>query len=85
MDGFVELVAKGQIKIEVNFRMGSKILSVAEISALREGEILTLDRELTDGIEICVGEDMIALGELAMSSESDSRLCVRIIEKKSKL
>ena len=34
---------------------------------------------MTDGVDICVGDKVIAKGELASGDETDNRLCVRII------
>lgn len=79
MDDLASLIATDQIQVEVTIRLGGAQLSVAELSRLRPDDIITLDREMSDGVDICVGDKVIAKGELTVASEGDDRLCVRII------
>ena len=78
MDDLASLIATDQIVVEVTIRLGSTQLSVAELSRLRPDDILTLDQQMTDGVDICVGDKVIARGELT-TAEGDNRLCVRIL------
>lgn len=77
MDDLASLIATDQILVEVTIRLGSTQLSVAELSRLRPDDILTLDQQMSDGVDICVGDKIIARGELT-TTEGD-RLCVRIL------
>ncbi|MFH5775357.1 FliM/FliN family flagellar motor switch protein [Paracoccus broussonetiae] len=79
MDPLASLIATDQIQVEVTIRLGRTRLTVAELSRLRNDEILTLDQEISDGVEICVGDKVIAHGELVAAGDDDSRLCVRIL------
>lgn len=79
MEDIASLIATDQIQVEITIRLGGTQLSVAELARLRPNDILTLDQDMTDGVDICVGDKVIAKGELASSDETDNRLCVRII------
>ncbi|SMO74208.1 FliM/FliN family flagellar motor C-terminal domain-containing protein [Paracoccus laeviglucosivorans] len=79
MDDLASLIATDQILVEVTIRLGATQLSVAELSRLRPDDILTLDQEISDGVDICVGDKVIARGELTAATEGESRLGVRIL------
>lgn len=79
MDDLASLIATDQIQVEVTIRLGGTQLSVAELSRLRPDDVLTLDQEMSDGVDICVGDKVIAKGELTTAGEGDNRLCVRIL------
>lgn len=79
MDDLASLIATDQIQIEITIRLGGTQLSVAELSCLRPDDILTLDQQMSDGVDICVGDKVIAKGELTASGDDESRLCVRIL------
>lgn len=65
--------------MEITIRLGGTQLSVAELARLRPDDILTLDQDMSDGVDICVGDKVIARGELTSGEETDNRLCVRIL------
>lgn len=79
MDDLSAMIATDQIQVEVAIRLGRTRLTIAELSRLTRDDILTLDQDVSDGVEICVGERVIAQGELTTAGESDNRLCVRIL------
>lgn len=79
MTDLANLIATDQIQVELSVRIGAARLSVAEISRLRPDDILTLDQDMSDGVELCVGDKVIARGELTTTEGADGRLCVRII------
>ncbi|KRW96596.1 FliM/FliN family flagellar motor C-terminal domain-containing protein [Paracoccus sp. PXZ] len=79
MDDLASLIATDQIQVEITIRLGGTQLTVAELSRLRPNDILTLDQDMSDGVEICVGDKVIARGELVAGDETDNRLCVRIL------
>ena len=72
------LVATDHIKVELTIRLGRAVMTVAELSALGPDDVVTLDRDLGDGVEICVGDRVIANG-LLVSDGPDDRLSVRIL------
>lgn len=79
MEDIASLIATDQIQVEVTIRLGATQLSVAELARMQPDDILTLDQDMTDGVDICVGDKVIAKGELTSGDDADNRLCVRII------
>ena len=79
MEDLASLIATDQIQVEVTIRLGSTRRSIAELSRLHPDDVLTLDQQITDGVEICVGDKVIARGELTAAPDGDDRLCVRIL------
>lgn len=77
MDRIDALVATDHIQVELTVRLGRALLTVAELSALSPDDILPLDQEVGDGVEICVGDRVIARGQL-VAEGPEERLCVRI-------
>lgn len=65
--------------MEITIRLGGTQLSVAELARLCPDDILTLDQDMSDGVDICVGDKVIARGELTSGDDTDNRLCVRIL------
>ncbi|MFV0302405.1 MAG: FliM/FliN family flagellar motor switch protein [Paracoccus sp. (in: a-proteobacteria)] len=79
MDDLTQLIDTNDIEVEVTIRLGRTRLTVAELSALRGNDVLTLDQSISDGVEICVGEKIVARGELTGDGTPENRLCIRII------
>lgn len=79
MDDLSQLIDTNDIQVEVTIRIGRTRLTVAQLSALRGNDVLTLDQAITDGVEICVGDRVVARGELTGDGTPEDRLCVRII------
>ncbi|WP_347267350.1 FliM/FliN family flagellar motor C-terminal domain-containing protein [Paracoccus sp. (in: a-proteobacteria)] len=79
MDNLTNLIATDQIQVEITIRLGSTRMSVAELSRLRTDDILTLAQDISDGVELCVGDRVIARGELVTGEGDDDRLGVRIL------
>lgn len=79
MEDLASLIATDQIQVEVTIRLGATRRSIAELSRLRPDDVLTLDQQISDGVEICVGDKVIARGELTTGPDGDDRLCVRIL------
>lgn len=78
MDALKHLIDTDNIQLEVTIRLGRTRLTVAQLSALKADDILTLDQTIEDGVEICVGDKVIARGELTGDGSPEDRLCVRI-------
>ena len=73
------LIQTDDIRVEVTVRLGRTRQTVAQLASLRSDDILTLDQAISDGVEICVGDKVIARGELTGDGSPEDRLCVRII------
>ncbi|MDO5704164.1 MAG: FliM/FliN family flagellar motor C-terminal domain-containing protein [Paracoccus sp. (in: a-proteobacteria)] len=79
MDDLQRLIQTDDIQVEVTIRLGRTRQTVAQLSSLRTDDILTLDQAISDGVEICIGDRVIARGELTGDGSPEDRLCVRII------
>lgn len=79
MDALKHLIDTDNIMLEVTIRLGRTRQTVAQLSALRPDDVLMLDQAVEDGVEICVGDKVIARGELTSDGTPEDRLCVRIL------
>lgn len=79
MDALKHLIDTDNIQVEVTIRLGRTRQTVAQLAGLRTDDVLVLDQTIEDGVEICVGDRVIARGELSGDGSPDERLCVRII------
>ncbi|WP_234854019.1 FliM/FliN family flagellar motor switch protein [Paracoccus everestensis] len=79
MDALNHLIDTDAIKVEVTVRLGRTRQTVAQLSSLRPDDILLLDQSIDEGVEICVGDKVIARGELTADATAEDRLCVRIL------
>ena len=79
MNDLHSLIHTDDIQVEVTIRLGRTRQTVAQLSSLRADDVLTLDQAISDGVEICVGDKVIARGELTGDGSPEDRLCVRII------
>ncbi len=79
MDALKHLIDTDNIQLEVTIRLGRTRRTVAQLSALRTDDVLMLDQPIEDGVEICVGDRVIARGELTGDGSPEERLCVRIV------
>ncbi|MBM3603958.1 MAG: FliM/FliN family flagellar motor switch protein [Alphaproteobacteria bacterium] len=79
MDALNHLIDTDNIQVEVTIRIGRTRQTVAQLSALRPDDVLVLDQAIDDGVEICVGDKVIARGELTGDGTTEDRLCVRVL------
>ncbi|MDN5569058.1 MAG: FliM/FliN family flagellar motor C-terminal domain-containing protein [Paracoccus sp. (in: a-proteobacteria)] len=79
MDSLMHLIDTDNIQVEVTIRLGRTRQTVAQLSALRSDDVLVLEQAIEDGVEICVGDKVIARGELTSDGSTEDRLCVRIL------
>lgn len=79
MDTLTHLIDTDTIQVEVTIRLGRTRRTVAQLSALRPDDVLILDQAIEDGVEICVGDKVIARGELTGDGTGEDRLCVRVL------
>lgn len=78
MDREPSLIPTQQIQVEIAIRLGRTRLSVAELAQLQADDILPLDQDALDGVDICIGDRVVARGEL-VDEAGDGRLAVRIL------
>ncbi len=68
------------VPIEVTVSVGRARPMISEIVALRRDSVLPLDSRIEDPVEIYVGSQLIARGELQELEEEGGRLGVRLTE-----
>ncbi|WP_313135988.1 FliM/FliN family flagellar motor C-terminal domain-containing protein [Paracoccus jeotgali] len=71
-------VLTDNIPVEISVRIGRRRMTVAELSNLRENDILPLDQAVDDAVEICVGDHVVAYAELVADEGDSGRLNLRI-------
>lgn len=79
MDDLSSLISTDDIMVEIEIRLGRTRRTVAELSRLRHDDVLAMDHDIADGVEICVGDKVIARGELCDDGTGEGRLAVRIL------
>ncbi|TJZ92541.1 FliM/FliN family flagellar motor switch protein [Paracoccus gahaiensis] len=79
MDALKHLIDTDTIQVEVTIRLGRTRQTVSQLSALRPDDVLVLDQAIEDGVEICIGDKVIARGELTGDGGTEDRLCVRVV------
>lgn len=77
MSSLSGIVQMDHVQVEISIRIGKAKLTVAELSALQEHDILPLESEISDQVEICVGDHVVAVGEL-VTADDDQKLILRI-------
>ena len=66
-----------ETELDVTLVLGGAELTIEELLALREGSVVTLDKEADEPIDILVNGKLIARGEVIVV---DEKYCVRICE-----
>lgn len=79
MDALNHLINTDSIEVEVTIRLGRTRQTVAQLSGMKPDDVLVLDQPIADGVEICVGDKVIARGELTHDGGNEDRLCVRVL------
>lgn len=67
LGGRLELL-KG-VEVRLDTRIGRCQLSIAELDALKEGEVLALDKAPGDPVEILLGGQVVARGALVVAGD----------------
>ena len=67
----------GDIELDVTLELGRAELRIEELLALREGSVVTLDKEAGEPIDILANGQLVARGEVIVV---DDKFCVRICE-----
>jgi flagellar motor switch protein FliN len=75
----------GKVPIEITVSVGRARPRVRDLLALKGDSVLPLDRRIDDPVELYIGEELIATGELIEiegEGEGEGQLGVRLIEVK---
>ena len=67
------LEAVMQIPISVDVVLGSKKLTVSELTSLGKGSLIALDRTIGEPVDLCVNGKPIARGKIVMMEDGSSR------------
>jgi len=67
----------GDIKVEVEARLGRATMTVDELMALKSGAVVTLETGLADHVDIYLNDAPVARGEIVAVGD---RFGVRIVE-----
>lgn len=79
MDETATLISTEHIQVEITIRLGRARLTVAQLARLQPGDVLPLDRGADDGVDICIGDKVVARGQLVDDGSGEDRLAVRIL------
>jgi flagellar motor switch protein FliN/FliY len=54
------------IELEANIRFGAREMSLAELLEIGPGVVIPLDRQVTDPVDLIIGEKVVARGEVVL-------------------
>jgi flagellar motor switch protein FliN len=54
------------IELEANIRFGAREMSLAELLEVGPGAVIPLDRQVTDPVDLIIGEKVVARGEVVL-------------------
>jgi flagellar motor switch protein FliN len=73
------------IEIEATLRFGSRELPLKEILELGAGDVLELDRQVSDPVDLVVGDKIIARGEVVVVEGNFALLVIEVAEPQLRL
>jgi len=73
----IDIALLGDVALTLEVRLGEARLTVAELTALRTGSVVSLDRSIADHADIYLNGKVVARGEIVAV---DNRFGVRITE-----
>jgi flagellar motor switch protein FliN/FliY len=65
------------VLVTLQARLGTVSMPLADLLALRAGEVLTLDRQMNEPVELFLNDRLVARGEIVSVGDS---FAVRIVE-----
>ena len=75
----VNLNPFNRVPIEIRVTVGKAHPSIKDLLQLNQNSILTLDRSISDPVELYIGDKLIAYGELEeIEGENEGQLAVRL-------
>src|SRR6202000_1123085 len=54
------------IELEANIRFGAREMSLAELLEIGPGAVIPLDRQITDPVDLIIGDKVVARGEVVL-------------------
>lgn len=73
------------IELDATIRFGSRELPLKEILELGAGDVLELDRRVSDPVDLVVGDKIIARGEVVISGGNFALLVTEVAEPQLRL
>jgi flagellar motor switch protein FliN/FliY len=75
--GGLPLSVIGDLEVDVTLELGRADLMIEDLLALREGSVVTLNKDAAEPIDILANGKLVARGEVIVI---DDKFCVRICE-----
>lgn len=66
----IDIALLGDVEIALEARLGEATLTISDLTALKSGSVVTLDRSLADHADIYLNGKMIARGEIVAVDKS---------------
>ncbi len=74
------LTSLNNINLELKIRIGSKKISIKNLSKIKEGDVIILEKDEDDLVDILIGDEMVARGKII---EKDNEFFIEIRELKN--
>lgn len=81
--GGVELLLG--VELETSLRFGSREMPLNEVLSLGAGDVVELDRNVTDPVDLLVGDKIVARGEVVLVNGSFGLRVLEVVEPKKRL
>jgi flagellar motor switch protein FliN/FliY len=73
------------IELDATLRFGSRELPLREVLELGSGDVLELDRQVSDPVDLVVGDKIIARGEVVVADGNFALLVTEVAEPQLRL
>ncbi|MCB1541318.1 MAG: FliM/FliN family flagellar motor switch protein [Rhodoblastus sp.] len=68
------------IPLTLRIVLGSVTMPIREVSRLRPGSLVTLDRRIGEPVEIVINDRVICRGHISVSEEPSPRFVIKIVD-----
>ena len=65
------------IELEATLQFGSRVLPLRDVLSLGPGDVVELDRHVSDAVDLVIGDRVVARGEIIVSS---GNFALRVID-----
>jgi flagellar motor switch protein FliN/FliY len=73
------------IELDATLRFGSQVLALKDVLALGLGDVLELDRHVSEPVDLVVGDRIVARGEVVVVSGNFALLITEVAEPQMRL
>ena len=67
------------IELEANIRFGAREMPLAELLEIGPGAVISLDRQVTDPVELIIGDKVFARGEVVLVQGKFGRRVTEVV------